>query len=51
MSRDEAEVDERRREGVGWEHARGVGRGYIMGNARGIPRDHQSSPVRMRRAD
>lgn len=26
-------------------------RGYIMGNARGIPRDPKSSPVRMRRAD
>lgn len=26
-------------------------RGYIMGNARGIPRDRQSSPMRMRRAD
>lgn len=41
-----------------WEGTlRGCGRGlggeggYIMGNARGIPRDSKSSPVRMRRAD
>lgn len=26
-------------------------RGYIMGNARGIPGDQRGSPVRMRRAD